>query len=215
VQALPAQENGARPARALPYVLDVQGVVDSATGEIGLRFVNSGSVAAVFQVREGSGTAVPWTYTVGAGGEVSDGLAFAGTYDFSVYGPNGFYRRFKGEVVEEFFGPKRRGESPLRVVKVPFEAEVSYDPEQNGVTLKVQNKGTAMCPVSVQDGYTKKVVAESLRAGATWSMYFSLARSYGWYDLLVESKLDASFQRHLAGHVETGKDSMTDPGIGE
>jgi len=31
---------------------------------------------------------------------------------------------------------------------------------------------------------------------------------------LVESKLDASFQRHLAGHVETGKDSMTDPGIG-
>jgi phospholipase C len=214
VQALPAQEKGVRPARAVPYVLDVQGAVNSATGEIGLRFANSGSVAAVLQVREGSGAAGPWTYTVGAGGEVSDNLAFAGAYDLSAYGPNGFYRRFKGEVVEEFFGPKRRGESPLRVVMVPLETEVSYEPEQNGVTLKIQNKGTAMCPLSVQDGYTKKVVAESLRPGATWSMYFSLVRSYGWYDLLVESKLDASFQRHLAGHVETGKDSMTDPGIG-
>jgi phospholipase C len=215
VQALPAQEKGARPARALPYVLDVQGVVDAATGEIGLRFANSGSVAAVFHVREGSGATGPWTYTVGPGGEVSDSLAFAGAYDLSVYGPNGYYRRFKGEIVKEFFGALHRGARPLSVVKVPLEAEVSYDPEQSGVTLKIQNKGTAMFPVSVQDGYTKKVVAESLRPGATWSMYFSLARSFGWYDLLVESKLDASFQQHLAGHVETGKDSMTDPGIGE
>jgi phospholipase C len=217
IQALPVQETGVRPARALPYVLEVQGAVNPTTGEFGLRFANSGSVAAVFQVRAGSSTAGssgPWTYTVGAGEEVSDSLAFAGSYDLSVYGPNGFYRGFQGEVVEEFFGPRRRGESLLRVVTVPLETEVSYEPEQNGVTLKIQNMGTTMCPVSVQDGYTKKVVAESIRPGATLAMYFSLAQSFGWYDLMVESKLDASFQRHLAGHVETGRDSMTDPGIG-
>jgi phospholipase C len=30
----------------------------------------------------------------------------------------------------------------------------------------------------------------------------------------VTTSADAGFERHLAGHVETGKDSMTDPAIG-
>jgi hypothetical protein len=33
--------------------------------------------------------------------------------------------------------------------------------------------------------------------------------------LLVEIEGDARFRRHIAGHVETGLDSMTDPAMGE
>jgi phospholipase C len=214
VQALPQQETGVRPARAVPYALDVHATVEPAMGEFALRFANSGAAAAVFQVRAGSGGAGPWTYTVGAGAEASDSLAFTGAYDLSVYGPNGFYRRFKGKMVEEMFGVAHRGERPLSVAKVPLEIEVSYDLEHNGVTLMIQNKGTAVCPISIRDGYTKKVLQEIVKPGSSVSLYVSLVKSYGWYDLLVESKLDAAFQRHVAGHVETGKDSMTDPAIG-
>jgi phospholipase C len=214
VQALPQQETGVRPARAVPYALDVRAAVEPAKAEVALRFANSGAAAAVFQVRAGSGGAGPWTYTVGAGAEASDSLAFTGAYDLSVYGPNGFYRRFKGGMVEETFGVAHRGERPLSVAKVPLEIEVGYDLEHNGVMLMLQNKGTAVCPISIRDGYTKKVLQEIVMPGSSVSLYFSLAKSYGWYDLLVESKLDAAFQRHVAGHVETGKDSMTDPAIG-
>jgi phospholipase C len=224
VQALPAQEKGVRPARAVPYELEVQSVA-AAMGEVGLRFVNSGSVAAVFQVRAGSGGAGPWTYTVGADSEASDNLAVAGVYDLSVYGPNGFYRRFNGNngVVErpgrigagrEVVAPGHEFGRIVRGAKAVLETAASYDVEQNGVTLTIRNDGVQSCPVTVRNGYTSKVVQVSLLAGQKWSAHVPLADSFGWYDLVVTSSADASFERQLAGHVETGKDSMTDPAIG-
>jgi phospholipase C len=46
------------------------------------------------------------------------------------------------------------------------------------------------------------------------SEFWSLDRSYGWYDLTITSSLDSSFEHRLAGHLETGRDSMSDPAIG-
>jgi phospholipase C len=41
-----------------------------------------------------------------------------------------------------------------------------------------------------------------------------LQESFGWYDLAVRVDSDALFERQLAGHVETGRPSMSDPAIG-
>jgi phospholipase C len=41
-----------------------------------------------------------------------------------------------------------------------------------------------------------------------------LHKSFGWYGLKVHVDSDASFQWQLAGHVETGKPSVSDPAIG-
>ena len=38
-----------------------------------------------------------------------------------------------------------------------------------------------------------------------------LASSHHWYDLTVTSGDDASFSRRLAGHVENGRPSISDP----
>lgn len=38
-----------------------------------------------------------------------------------------------------------------------------------------------------------------------------LASSHHWYDLTVSSQDDASFARRLAGHVENGRPSISDP----
>ena len=41
-----------------------------------------------------------------------------------------------------------------------------------------------------------------------------LKESFGWYDLVIEANTDPHFRWQIAGHLETGKDSVTDPAIG-
>ena len=41
-----------------------------------------------------------------------------------------------------------------------------------------------------------------------------LNRFYGWYDLVVKVSEDPTFECRLAGHVETGDDSFSDPALG-
>jgi phospholipase C len=197
VQALPAQEKGTRPAKALPYRLEVSGAVDGS--ELALRFVNSGRAAAVFQVRSAGSLTAPWSYTVGAKAEVSDKLGFAvaepGKYDFSVYGPNGFLRTFKGNIAT--------GNG--------LEISAGFDAGRGTATLSIRNRGNAAASVTIVNGYTKETIAQSLKAGGELEKSWSLERWFGWYDLTVST---AGFERQFAGHVEDGKDSRTDPLIG-
>jgi phospholipase C len=40
---------------------------------------------------------------------------------------------------------------------------------------------------------------------------WSVRDTYGWYDLSVSSDSNAAFMRRLAGRVESGKPSVSDP----
>ncbi|MBI3231359.1 MAG: DUF756 domain-containing protein [Burkholderiales bacterium] len=51
-------------------------------------------------------------------------------------------------------------------------------------------------------------------AGQIVNLRYPLATSYGWYDLAIQCGNSAQFLRHIAGHVETGKASRTDPLLG-
>jgi phospholipase C len=42
----------------------------------------------------------------------------------------------------------------------------------------------------------------------------SLERFRGWYDIVVTVAEDPSFEHRLAGHVETERDSISDPAMG-
>jgi len=86
-----------RPARALPYELDARATVRASNGTVGLTFVNTGSAAAVFQVRSGNPADTVRNYTVGSSKFLGDSWNIAASsYSLSVYGPNGFVRYFKG-----------------------------------------------------------------------------------------------------------------------
>jgi hypothetical protein len=52
------------------------------------------------------------------------------------------------------------------------------------------------------------------RSTETFEDEFSLDQFHGWYDLVVTVAGDATFKYRLAGHVETGKDSFSDPALG-
>src|SRR5215470_10576131 len=93
---VPSQEQRVRPARALPYELNVHANVSGTT--VTLTFFNTGSATIVFQVRSGNPADNVRTYTVEPGKQLADTWSAAPSYDLSVYGPNGFVRFFKGSV---------------------------------------------------------------------------------------------------------------------
>ncbi|MGA9588024.1 MAG: hypothetical protein WBQ95_22020, partial [Terracidiphilus sp.] len=61
--------------------------------------------------------------------------------------------------------------------------------------------------------YTGSVHMVHLKAGETASKYSEQHQTYGWYDLVIEVESDSTFVYQLAGHVETGEESRTDPAI--
>jgi phospholipase C len=208
-QALPRQEAGQRPARALPYELHVRGAVDFARAAVKLQFKNSGKAAAVFHVRTVRSLSGPWTYTVGAGAELTDDFAAPDidrtAYLLMVHGPNGFLRAFKGGFDEGSFDAGGRAN---------LEVNSSYDIERVGITLSLRNSSVVAARVRIVDAYRKQSSAHNLAGGETLERSWPLDSSFGWYDLTITVDSDATFEQRLAGHVETGKDSMTDPRIG-
>jgi len=203
VQELPVQESGTRPARAVPYVLNVNAAVSLAAAEVTLEFINTGKKTAVFQVRSGSPLQSPRSYTVSPNSQLSDVWVYAGlglgAYDLSAYGPNGFFRAYKGTVIE--------------AASVNIQSAIAYDVADVGVTLTVVNSGAAACQLQVLNFYTSETVVKELNAGARFQQFFSLKKYYGWYDLVLTVEEDAVFRQQLAGHLETGTDSTTDPAI--
>ena len=201
-QDLPGQEPGVRRARAVPYELEVRGDVNAARGTVSIQFINTGRAAAVFQVRSNDGRG-PWTYTVGRGDQTSDTwdvhVNGASEYDLSVYGQNGFFRSFKGSVAGSD--------------KANLSTRASYD-RSGGITLEIVNRGTRSANLRIADAYTKQVVTRPLGAGRTFVWHWSLSQSYGWYDLTLTADSDPTFRQQIAGHVETGRDSVSDPLLG-
>jgi phospholipase C len=201
-QAVPAQELGVRPARALPYTLHAHGTVNTTDGSVRIDFENSGSAAAVFQVRSGNQVDAPRTYTVGPNNKLSGSwnvAAATSEYHLSVHGPNGFFRGFNGTS-----GP---GRANLKV-------RASYDTARNSISLTIVNSASHAANVRILDKYAGSRTGRLLSAGETLSRRWSLDDSHGWYELLITVDGDPSFESHLAGHVETGRPSSSDPAMG-
>jgi phospholipase C len=202
-QSLPAQEPGQRRAKALPYVFNVNGA-RLGTGRLQIDFANTGPVGAVFQVRAAGGAFAPRTYTVGAAASLNDfwniGTTGLPGYDLSVYGPNGFLRQFKG-------GLQPGASANLLVIS-------RYDAKAVGVTVLVVNSDVATFQVSATNTYTGQTASQPLAPGGTMRTDFTLAASAGWYDVVISVDADPDFAWRLSGHLENGKDSLTDPGIG-
>jgi phospholipase C len=80
--------------------------------------------------------------------------------------------------------------------------------------LLFTNRGPAATRVSAKNQYDDLAVSRVLRPGERFRARFSVKSSFGWYDIVVEAGADPDFLRRLAGHLEDGKDSASDPAIG-
>jgi phospholipase C len=209
VGSVPKQEAGVRNARALPYELFVRFDSNASSGDVTTRFVNSGRAGAVFLVYTAGSTDAPRTYTVEAGKHLQDKLAIgaSGAYDFTVHGPNGFLRRFAGTQVKSgWFG----GNETAR----PEVAE-GYDVANGNLQLRLENKGGARCQFTIINAYDPSTkIQRTVPGGDTEQLYLDLRNAYGWYDLTITVDSDSTFVRRIAGHVETGHPSYSDPALG-
>ena len=197
---LPKQEKGIRPARALPYELDVHGTVNASAKTFQLEFRNTGRAGAAFEVRSANPADTVRMYTVEPGKKLTGSWTVASSYDLSVYGPNGFLRHFKGSL--------GGGAAALDV-------RSSYEKDEHGtVEVRVTNTGTTRAVVVVLDAYTGFSNFRQLRPGETFETENHCDHVFGWYDLVVKVTEDPTFQCRLAGHVETGNDSFSDPALG-
>ncbi|MGV2289771.1 phospholipase C, phosphocholine-specific [Trinickia sp. YCB016] len=210
VQAIPQQEPGVRPARALPYELFVRGLPQANQGKFNIEFVNSGEAGAAFSVYAAHSTGAPRAYTVDAGHRLKDQLALNsdGSYGFAVHGPNGFFRRLAGKAVAMHWWNGTE-------TAIPDVAE-GYDVANGNIQLTLKNMGNAACQFTIFNAYDRgNLIRRSVAGGDSVNLYIDLRAQYGWYDLRVTVDTDASFERWLAGHVETGSDSMSDPSLGQ
>ena len=197
---VPKQERGVRPARALPYELNVHGTVDTVHNTLNLEFINTGDATVVFQVRRADASAAVRNYTVEPGKRLADKWSIYSTYDVSVYGPNGFVRYFKGSV-----GAKA---STLQL-------HSNYGTQDGGeLRWSIRNLGEHKATVSVLDAYTGNHVIRGLRDDEEFSDSWGCEALHGWYDLIVTVAEDPTFKYRLAGHIETGRDSFSDPALG-
>ncbi|MGH9485192.1 MAG: phospholipase domain-containing protein, partial [Terriglobales bacterium] len=190
---MPGQEPGQRPARAVPYELHVQALITPA--QVGLTLRNSGPAAAVLQVR--SRGYAPRSFTIGSGAELHDEWAAALDYELEVHGPNGFYRKLAGALAGQFGEPELRYDKP------------------HGTVALLLPAAPASLRLTIRDGYTRQVTSFELSAGQPWQHSWPLTGNTGWYDLDVRCGSDPKFQRHFAGHLESGQNSSSDPQIGQ
>ena len=204
-QSLPKQESGVRPARALPYEFFVRGGVGGQGNAFRLHMTNTGRVGVNFQVYSGNATDLPRSYTVEAGKDLSDELMLApgGSYDFSVFGPNGYLRRFVGKV------------NSTGGQQTAFQIADGYDVANGNLQLRLTNPGKERSVFTLASAYNSPISGEtSVRGGDVSVLMIDLRNSFGWYDLTVTVNSDSNALWRLAGHVETGRDSVSDPALG-
>jgi phospholipase C len=179
------QEPGLRPARPLPYRLEV---TERGEGQdLVLRFAAEGA-AAVFHVHDRSRLAEgPRRYTVAAATSIEGRFApdARGGFDVWVLGPNGFHRHFAG---------------PL-----PATAPLAWRVGGDALTLDVARGGVVMEWLLPGGGSRR----ETLPAGPR---RVSLAPALGWYDVRFSHPALPGWTRRVAGRNDLpGRVTTSDP----
>jgi phospholipase C len=147
----------------------------------------------------------PYSYTIGAGDELTTALPNPGTYDLSLHGPNGFFRHFAGSpatviVVESRSHP---GSGHLRLRLVAAEGH-------NG---RGRSRGRSAEPIRVRlaDAYGRD---REIELHGTREISIDTHHSGGWYDITLSTPSDPSFAVELAGRLESSARLTSDPQLG-
>jgi phospholipase C len=211
---MPHQEKGTRPACPLPYELYANGSLNSAKNafEVDLHVGNgmfgeksAGSPFMIYAYGVKNEKVLVRNYAVKPGDTVSDFWkldAFDNDkFHLIVYGPNGFMREFSGGGIDDN-------------VRLSIEYQTDKDRKPTGNIL-IKTANTTSKPIEIQivdNAYKATRQSEAISAGANYTKVLNLKQNFNWYDFTIN--LDKQILR-FAGHVENGKDSQSDPYMGQ
>lgn len=113
----------------------------------------------------------------------------SGAYDYEIFGPNGFFRKFKGNKTAE------------------IEVILTNMSSKNQVELIIRNHKKKNFSISLEDLYRKNQKTISVQKPEE-KIIIDLDKYKGWYDLKLTLN---DHLWHFAGRIETGKVSVSDP----
>jgi phospholipase C len=228
-EVMPRQEPGMRTACALPYQLYAEGALsaDKKYFQVNMRsrtdFFGKRSAGSPFKIYapgnyrsandgqyDNFEAARSWDYAVKGGDAVTGEWpldAFEGErYNLRLYGPNGFYREFIGDVHD-----------PLLEVACEYQLSRSSKTSASGnIELKVRNAGSATYTIVITDNaYGSTPVSRKMLKGESVVIALDLSKGFHWYDFTVTLSNHPTFSKRYAGKVETGKEGVSDPAMGE
>ncbi|OEJ41101.1 phospholipase C, phosphocholine-specific [Streptomyces agglomeratus] len=196
-QHMPAQEEGTRPARPLPYQPDAHGRVEG--GLFRVQLSNTGRASAHFALYPYAGEfALPQHRDVRGRAQWAVPLT-RDAYRFTITGPNGFRREFAG-------------------TKTGVAEVSSYlDVRDRDLHLTLVNRGKEPLTFAVRtlayadeadldEGRPREI---TVRPGRSRTVVHSAADAHGWYDLAITVTGDGAFRRRLMGHIENGRASVS------
>ncbi|SDH51405.1 phospholipase C [Chryseobacterium taeanense] len=181
---LTIQERGIKPSNALPYNY----LVNFENGKIKMTNLKLRAVPLTIYDRTKFETDdFYYSYALYSKQELSHPIN-AEIYDCEVFGPNGFYRHFKGDNIPE------------------LEVSLIDQSSKNEIEIFIQKTIESDIPLIVEDLYEKNQKKISLHQNEKFK--FNVNKTKGWYDLKIKS---GNNTWHFAGRLETGKPSISDP----
>lgn len=191
------QEPGVRPSRPLPYDPEVTAQLDAAAGVVRLELQARGRAAVVFHVYDMLNLdRVPRRYTVEAGRQLFGDWPLATLdkrYDLWVLGPNGFHRRFAGQARDHQYLPHLR-----------------WQLEDERLTV-VTTWHAGARSLTVTPGAYHQVHSAWRATPGYPTQSWLLRETGGWYDFIIGCPDMPGYMRRLAGRLENGRPSISDP----
>jgi len=212
---LPKQEKGIKPANSVPYEGYAHGVL-GADQQFKIDFTAGNKIfgneasGIGFNVYGSGGKT--WAFTADAGDTISYtwplGSFENNQYDLKVHSVNGFYRHYTGNAND----PKIQIRLLYQNSKTP-----GNKPDGNVYVYIKRSSGNGPLELTLTDNaYGGKPIKISLSAKQQEIVIpVNLKTSHSWYDLTLKAKGFDNFSQQFAGHVELGKESFTDPLMGE
>lgn len=216
---MPKQEKGIKPSCALPYQLYADGKLSADKKSFGLKFTASDKAFGNAAIGSPFNVYAPgkylnenvrtWAYTAKAGDTVTDEWPLTdfenSNYHLRVYGPNGFYREFKGNAKDPDFE-----------ISCEYQTANAGKPALTGnVELTLHNNSKTPHHVVITDvGYKMNNKTLTVPAASKSTVILNLANHHNWYDFTVKINNFPAFEKRYAGRVETGKSTFSDPQMG-
>jgi len=225
---MPKQEKGVKPACPLPYQLYADGKLNADKTAFEMKFTAANEVFGKLAAGSPFNVYAPgkylqekdkqqvmdsvrtWAYTAIPGDTVTDAWPLnefdGNNYHLRVYGPNGFFREFKGNAAD-----------PEIEITCEYQRNIADSKKLSGnIELTLHNLSKSGLTVEITDhAYKANDNKKVLASGGKSNLILNLANSYGWYDFSVEVSGSQVFEKRYAGRVENGSPSFSDPKMGD
>lgn len=222
---MPQQEKGIKPSCALPYELYVDGKLSADKNSFEIKFISgnkafgSKTAGVPFNVyapgsylkreEQSFENVRTWSYGLAAGDSLTDNWPLREfedkNYHLRVYGPNGFYRSFKGDARD-----------PGLQTDIYYQKDSKNGHKLSG-SLEILLTNTSKTPLDIEiidNAYKTNNHKKTLLPNAKESVVLNLEKSYNWYDFSIKVVGHSQFEKRYAGRVETGRPGYSDPFMG-